>query len=597
MYWWLLCISEEKNTDQPESKRPLQWDTMEKKDRQDSVLAVLASKEKTIEALRRELEEKKNAVEMLEERERKLKGHVLKLKAMIQPLGDELVNQKKELEQVKSEAALRKGEVEARDVELVEKCRLIDQQKEEVAALEMKVKEVDKSNEEAIEVERGKLNAMEERYMVEQKEMQEKVERLLNEVKKAEEEKLLLEVEKFEADSNVVASEKRFQDCEEKLHQSEARAAALSEQLEKQALELDQLRKVEEALLKFEEMLTFVKAECAEVKRDNSILEENLKNKQKQLKSLKKKLSQASKRKRAIEEGGEENGKKIKFKQEQGESATEQVKVETIDPKVNVAREEDGGVETAVADDAGAEQVGDERELGPVLEKDVVVSVSDDDEVLYISDEDSEQPLVSEKLEGTVLTDPPPLDPSYCSTSSLSNTSSSTSGLSQTSTTVATLSPISSSPLDISGSPPQLQTPYIPPFSEPLLRLRDLKSLVEPPSQGSPTESKAERVMSLKHEMKHQVELALKKYYHMSQPHVYGQRSWEIFDDEDFAEVCRMLAVQAREEVLKRWGLQGDSQEDLWILEEDIARMRGNVDYFFYVRKVTAYWPFTLMFL
>ena len=260
----------------------MQWDTMEKKDRQDSVLAVLASKEKAIEALRRELEEKNNAVEMLEERERKSKGHVLKLKAMIQPLGDELVNQKKELEQVKSEAALRKGEVEARNVELVEKCRLIDQQKEEVATLEMKVKEVDKSNEEAIEVERGKLKAMEERFKVEQKEIEEKVERLLNEVKKAEEEKLLLEVEKFEADSNVVASEKRFQDCEEKMHQSEERAAALSEQLEKQALELGQLRKVEEALLKFEEMLTFVKAECAEVKRDNSILEENLKKKQKQ---------------------------------------------------------------------------------------------------------------------------------------------------------------------------------------------------------------------------------------------------------------------------------------------------------------------------
>ena len=571
------------------------WDIMDKKDVRDSVLAVLASKEKAIEALRRELEEKNNAVEMLEERERKSKGHVLKLKDMIQPLGDELVNQKKELEQVKLEAALRKGGVEARDVELVEKCRLIDQQKQEFASLELKVKEVDKSNEEAIEVERGKLKAMEERFKVEQKEIQEKVERLLNEVKKAEEEKLLLEVEKFEADSKVVASEKKFQDCEEKLNQSEERAAALSEQLEKQALELGQLRKVEEALLKFEEMLTFVKAECAEVKRDNSILEGSLNKKQKQLKSLKKKLSQASKRKREIEEGGEENEKKRKFKQEQGESATEQVKVETIDPKVNVARED--VVETAVADDAGAEQVGDERELGPVLEKDVVVSISDDDEVLYISDEDSEQPLVSEELEGTVLADPPPLDPSYCLTSSLSNPSSSTSGLSQTSTTVATLSPISSSPLDISGSPPQLQTPDIPPFSEPLLRLRDLKSLVESPSQGSPTESKAERVMSLKHEMKHQVELALRKYYHMSQPHVYGQRSWEIFDDEDFAGVCRMLAVQAREEVLKRWGLQGDSREDLWILEEDIARMRGNVDHFFYVRKVTAHWPFTLMFL
>ena len=85
----------------------------------------------------------------------------------------------------------------------------------------------------------------------------------------------------------------------------------------------------------------------------------------------------------------------------------------------------------------------------------------------------------------------------------------------------------------------------------------------------------------------------LRKHYHKAQPHVYGQRSWEIFDDEDFAEVCRMLAVQAREEVLRRWGLQGDSKEDLWILEEDIARMRRNVDYFFYMRKVkTSYCPF-----
>ena len=94
--------------------------------------------------------------------------------------------------------------------------------------------------------------------------------------------------------------------------------------------------------------------------------------------------------------------------------------------------------------------------------------------------------------------------------------------------------------------------------------------------------------MSLKHEMKHQVELALRKYYHKSEPYVYGQRSWEIFDDEDFAEVCRMLAVQAREEVLKRWGTQSHDylQEDLWILEEDLTRMRGNVDQFFYIRKV-----------
>ena len=149
---------------------------MAKSDMQNSVLAVLASKEKTIEALRRELDEKKYAVELLGQREEKSKGHVLKLKAMIQPLGDELVNQKKQLEQAKSEAALQRGEVEARSEELVEKCLLIDRLKEEVATLEVKSKEMEELKVEAIDVERGKLKAMEEKLMLNQKEAQEKVE-------------------------------------------------------------------------------------------------------------------------------------------------------------------------------------------------------------------------------------------------------------------------------------------------------------------------------------------------------------------------------------------------------------------------------------
>ena len=138
------------------------------------------------------------------------------------------------------------------------------------------------------------------------------------------------------------------------------------------------------------------------------------------MKNLKKK---SKSKKRQIEEEGGHNVKKRKLKQDQGESATKQakvlqhdvskegssicLKVETSDPKVNVTREEDV-IEIATADDAGAEKVEGERELSPVLEKDVVVSISDDEEVLYISDEDSEE------LEGTALAaDPPPLDPSY----------------------------------------------------------------------------------------------------------------------------------------------------------------------------------------
>ena len=226
---------------------------------------------------------------------------------------------------------------------------------------------------------------------------------------------------------------------------------------------------------------------------------------------------------------------------------------------------------------------------------DVVVNISDD--VVNISDDEeqscpeaqSEHLLSgSEGFEGTVLlTDPPILNQSNGSIPGVS--------------TSATLSPSSSCPLDVSGSPPLLQTHDIPPSSKHGLRLRDVNALVESPSQGASTESQkfkveelvkpessAERVVSLKHEMKREVELALRKYFHRAQRHVQNLNCWEIFEDEDFAEVCRMLSVQAREEVLKRWGTQSHDylQEDLWILEEDLTRMRGNVDQFFYIRKV-----------
>ena len=100
--------------------------------KQNSVLAVLASKEKTIEALRRELAEK-------EQREGKLKAQVLKLRTLIQPLRDELANQKEEKKE-----------------EMMEKCLLIDKLKEEVATVEMKLKEMKKTKEEVEKVKRSK---------------------------------------------------------------------------------------------------------------------------------------------------------------------------------------------------------------------------------------------------------------------------------------------------------------------------------------------------------------------------------------------------------------------------------------------------------
>ena len=78
------------------------------------MLALLANKEITIEALKRELADKKSAAEKQVQREGKLKGQIKKLKAMLKPLGDELVFQRSELGRVKSEAELQKSEVEAR---------------------------------------------------------------------------------------------------------------------------------------------------------------------------------------------------------------------------------------------------------------------------------------------------------------------------------------------------------------------------------------------------------------------------------------------------------------------------------------------------
>ena len=131
-----------------------------------------------------------------------------------------------------------------------------------------------------------------------------------------------------------------------------------------------------------------------------------------------------------------------------------------------------------------------------------------------------------------------------------------------------------------------------PPSSECGLRLRDLNSLVESPhvqevkSCDVLEQIRMDREMSLKHEMKDHVEEALRKHYLKSQPEMYSQRSWELFDDGDFAEVCRMVSVQAREQVLHRWEVPSNCGEDLWILEEDIIRMRESVDRLFFMREV-----------
>ena len=122
---------------------------MASKDRlaiEESALTLLANKEKEIEALKREVADKAEAASRTEG---KLKSQLTKLKSMIKPLGNELVDQRQELAKVKAE-------VKACQEEVSNKNRLISSQKEELATMEIKSKEA----EEELEVEREKVKAL-----------------------------------------------------------------------------------------------------------------------------------------------------------------------------------------------------------------------------------------------------------------------------------------------------------------------------------------------------------------------------------------------------------------------------------------------------
>lgn len=147
---------------------------------------------------------------------------------------------------------------------------------------------------------------------------------------------------------------------------------------------------------------------------------------------------------------------------------------------------------------------------------------------------------------------------------------------------------------------PALASIPIPDEATPVFKVRNLEDLVgsaeEEPSAPSPEIDPAKiaevlarleeiNMKKLKHEMKSQVEAALKRYNHTGNPEVYSQKSWEIFSSTDFAAVCRALAVKSREEVSDNWNLLHGSLEGVKLTDEDISRLKGDVDFFFEIRK------------
>ena len=518
---------------------------MASKDRltiEERALTLLANKEKEIEALKREVADKAEAASRTEG---KLKSQLIKLKSMIKPLGNELVDQKEELAKVKAE-------VKACQEEVSNKNRLISSQKEELASMEIKSKEA----EEKLEVEKEKVKALE----IAQAAICEEVKSLQAESKTFREASLLLEKENQQSMSNAMASEEKVQKLKKELHQSEKTVTALNAKLQIQTNGLGSLKNLEDSLKALNEMLTFVKLECSEVKRENRALAENLKRKQHQLKELHEKLP----RKRRCEKEETEEGevkpthdvsglKRAKVEEQivQNDEASNCINNESKEAILNTLRGETD-VETSFQE-TGVETELTAVEPGPADGEAANSGGEGTAGVGMLTAEDAHMPIPSTSFN----------------------------------------LPTSYNLPDIEGSPPhQHHMMDTPPSSECGLRLRDLNSLVESShvlevkSRDVLEQIRMDREMSLKHEMKDHVEEALRKHYLKSQPEMYSQRSWELFDDGDFAEVCRMVSVQAREQVLHRWEVPSSCGEDLWILEEDIIRMRESVDRLFFMREV-----------
>jgi len=148
-------------------------------------------------------------------------------------------------------------------------------------------------------------------------------------------------------------------------------------------------------------------------------------------------------------------------------------------------------------------------------------------------------------------------------------------------------------------SPPRCEVTMSPLLCRPPLSVKDISALLSTsPTPGAATEAtdqeetkaarREEVVTRLKHEVAREVRRGLKKYNHTKEPELFKSRSWEIFDAEDFTEVCRSQAVSCREEVMERWARRSDGLEGLELAQEDVARMQAGLELFFRIREAVS---------
>ena len=442
--------------------------------------------------------------------------------------------------------------------------------------------------------------------------------------------------------------QKELVDLQTKMMEKESSEVKLREELEIMNAECEKSSETAKNLKKFEELLAKVKEDCRKVKKENERCREKLEKKRREISSLKRVIkekeavlshSRGETIDRFIEEvkngmrrpeevQSQEGDKKRKLLRETDTPQSKKAKVvEHISDETEPSLEEGAGelsesstnVEGASSERCGGnvldscltnfDEISEEKSLDRAGDKSVgfgdsltsVASTSPFHSPGQPIPSSTSSPPVTQGSPLHILDQSSKEIPSTCSPSA--NTLSQPS-LPSTSRSV----PASPRPLgcpdasaELSEDMPALASIPLPDEATPVFKVRNLEDLVgsaeEEPSAPSPEIDPAKiaevlarleeiNMKKLKHEMKSQVEAALKRYNHTSNPEVYSRKSWEIFNSTDFAAVCRALAVKSREEVSDNWNLLHGSLEGVKLTDEDISRLKGDVDFFFEIRKV-----------
>jgi len=441
--------------------------------------------------------------------------------------------------------------------------------------------------------------------------------------------------------------QKDLVDLQTKMMEKESSEVKLREELEIKNAECEKSCETTKSLKKFEELLAKVKEDCRKVKKENERCREKLEKKRREISSLKRVIkekeavlshSRGETIDRFIEEvkngmrrpeevQSQEGDKKRKLLRETDTPQSKKAKVvEHISDETEPSLEEGAGelsesstnVEGASSERCGGnvldscltnfDEISEEKSLDRAGDKSVgfgdsltsVASTSPFHSPGQPIPSSTSSPPVTQGSPLHILDQSSKEIPSTCSPSA--NTLSQPS-LPSTSRSV----PASPRPLgcpdasaELSEDMPALASIPLPDEATPVFKVRNLEDLVgsaeEEPSAPSPEIDPAKiaevlarleeiNMKKLKHEMKSQVEAALKRYNHTSNPEVYSRKSWEIFNSTDFAAVCRALAVKSREEVSDNWNLLHGSLEGVKLTDEDISRLKGDVDFFFEIRK------------